>query len=76
MGNGLATTRLRGRARRLLLALLVALTSIGSTGVATSLASNAGGAQKSRPASFGDCKNENAGLHNGYVCEEEEELPG
>jgi len=29
----------------------------------------AGGAHKPRPATFGDCKNHNAGLHNGYVCE-------
>jgi hypothetical protein len=75
MRNSLATARLRGRARRMLLALLVALTSIGSMGVTTTLASNAGGAQKPRPATFGDCKNENAGLHNGYVCEEEEIVP-
>jgi hypothetical protein len=32
-------------------------------------ASNAGGADKPRPATFGDCKNSNLGLHNGYDCE-------
>ena len=36
--------------------------------VATS-AAQAGGAHKPRPATFGDCKHENAGVHNGYVCE-------
>jgi hypothetical protein len=74
MSNRFATARLRVRGRRLLLALLVALMSIGSTGAAAALASNAGGAQKPRPATFGDCKNDNSGLHNGYVCEEEEEV--
>ncbi len=29
----------------------------------------AGGAHKPRPATFGDCKNHNSGVHNGYVCE-------
>lgn len=73
MRHRLSLSWLNGRGRRLLLALLVALASIGSTGVATSLASHAGGADKSRPPTFGDCKNHNGGVHNGYDCEEEEE---
>ena len=32
-------------------------------------AGQAGGAKKPRPATFGDCKHQNAGVHNGYVCE-------
>jgi hypothetical protein len=35
-------------------------------------AAQAGGADKPRPATFGDCKNSNAGVHNGYDCVEEE----
>jgi hypothetical protein len=59
------------RTKRAVVALLAALLCTGSTGVATSMASNAGGADKSRPASFGDCKNSNSGAHNGYDCEVE-----
>lgn len=62
-----------------MLATMVALLSLGSPWVAISSASNAGGADKQRPATFGDCKNSNEGVHNGYDCEEvpteEEELP-
>jgi hypothetical protein len=63
------------RGRRLVLALLVAMMSIGSIGAATSMASNAGGADKQRPPTFGDCKNANDGVHNGYDCEEQVPLP-
>lgn len=76
MKDRLSLAHMTGRGRRLLLAVCVALLSLGSTGAATSLASNAGGAHKPRPATFGDCKNVNAGLHNGYVCEAEEEEGG
>ena len=50
--------------------LVIALLSLGSPWVASSSASNAGGAHKPRPMTFGDCKNSNAGIHNGYDCEE------
>jgi hypothetical protein len=66
-GRKAATKR---RVLRGLLALGAASLSFASPLAATSLASNAGGADKSRPATFGDCKNENAGVHNGYDCEE------
>lgn len=52
-----------------LLALLTMAIALCSPWVATSLA-QAGGADKPRPATFGDCKHENAGVHNGYDCEE------
>jgi hypothetical protein len=58
---------------RATLTLLLALLSLGSPWVATSAASNAGGADKPKPNTFGDCKNSNTGVHNGYDCEEEEE---
>jgi hypothetical protein len=51
--------------------LLVVIASLASPWVALS-AAQAGGADKPRPATFGDCKNANAGVHNGYDCEEEE----
>jgi hypothetical protein len=63
-------TRATGRrARRATLALLVALASNASVLAATSVASDAGGADEPRPATFGDCKNANEGVHNGYDCE-------
>ena len=46
----------------------VALLSAGSPLVATSAASSAGGADKPVSATHGDCKNANAGVHNGYDC--------
>jgi hypothetical protein len=48
--------------------LAVALLSAGSPLVATSAASNAGGADKPVSATQGDCKNLNDGVHNGYDC--------
>ncbi len=60
------------RVGRAALAALVTLASVASPWVATSMASNAGGADKARPATFGDCKNANSGVHNGYDCEAEE----
>lgn len=50
------------------LPLAVALLSLGSPWVATGSASSAGGADQPRPATFGDCPHDNAGLHNGYDC--------
>jgi hypothetical protein len=55
--------------RKVALALVAgALLSLGSPLVAVSSASNAGGAQRPVSAGFGDCKNDNSGLHLGYVC--------
>jgi hypothetical protein len=65
----------RGRIRMAwtaMLAVLGAAMSLASPWVAISSA-EAGGADKPRPATFGDCKNVNAGVHNGYDCEEEPE---
>ena len=53
----------------------IAVVSCLSPLVATS-AAQAGGAKKPRPATFGDCKHENAGVHNGYVCEPVSEEEG
>lgn len=66
----------RRRALRALLALGAATLSFASPLAATSLASNAGGADKLRPVTFGDCKNANAGVHNGYDCEARVPPPG
>ena len=63
-------TRRRRIARRGMLAGLVTVASLASPWVATG-AAQAGGADKPRPATFGDCKNHNEGVHNGYDCEEE-----
>lgn len=49
---------------------LVVLASLASPWVALS-AAQAGGADKPRSETFGDCPHENAGVHNGYDCEEE-----
>ena len=45
------------------------LMSLGSPFVAISSASDAGGAQRPVSSGFGDCKNDNSGLHLGYVCD-------
>jgi hypothetical protein len=45
-----------------------AFLSLGSPLVAVSSAADAGGAQRQVSADFGDCKNDNSGLHLGYVC--------
>ena len=66
----------RGKARRAtwgtLLALLTVTASLAAPWVAVSAAEEQPGADKPRPATFGDCKNHNAGVHNGYDCEVEE----
>ncbi len=36
--------------------------------MAASSASEGRGLHREVPASFGDCKNENSGVHNGYDC--------
>ncbi len=57
-----------GNIKRIAMILAGAALFCWSPLVATS-AAQAGGAHKPRPATFGDCKNHNAGVHNGYVCE-------
>jgi hypothetical protein len=58
------------------LAALTAAICLGSPWVAVSAAAEEQpGADKPRPATFGDCKHENAGVHNGYDCEPEEPEP-
>jgi hypothetical protein len=57
-----------GRGKRVLLSLLSTTCLVVGSPVALASASNAGGAQKPVGATFGDCKNDNAGKHKGYVC--------
>ena len=59
----------RSNVKRIALVVPAAMFYCASPLVATS-AAEAGGADKPRPATFGDCKNANAGVHNGYDCEE------
>jgi len=55
--------------KRVALAMLAgAAFYVGSPLVAVSSAADSGGAQRSVNADFGDCKNDNSGLHLGYVC--------
>ena len=58
----------RGRMAKRVTAGLIAsaLMIVGSPVAASSAAS--GGAHKPVSASFGDCKNNNSGKHNGYDC--------
>jgi hypothetical protein len=44
------------------------LMSLGSPVVAASSAAEEHGLHRQVPATFGDCKNDNAGVHNGYDC--------
>ena len=55
-----------GRGARTLLSLLA--TACLAVGSPVAVASAAGGAQKPVDATHGDCKNDNAGKHKGYVC--------
>ena len=57
------------------LTILTSAASLATPWVATGSA-QAGGADKARPATFGDCKNSNEGVHNGYDCEPPEEEGG
>jgi hypothetical protein len=55
--------------RRMALALVVgALMTVGSPAIAASSASQGNGLHRQVQAGFGDCKNHNSGLHNGYDC--------
>jgi hypothetical protein len=55
-------------AKRVTAALLASAFMIVGSPVAASSAASGGGAHKSVSASFGDCKNDNSGKHNGYDC--------
>ena len=56
------------RGQRIFLSLLATTCLVvGSPAVATSVAKS-GGAGKAVSAAHGDCKNDNAGKHKGYVC--------
>jgi hypothetical protein len=55
--------------RRMALALVAgALMTVGSPGIAASSASQGNGPHREVQAGFGDCKNHNSGLHDGYDC--------
>ena len=55
--------------KRLALALVAgALMTAGSPAIAVSSASEGNGPHRQVQAGFGDCKNHNSGLHNGYDC--------
>ena len=61
------TTRSR-MAKRVTASLLVSAFMIVGSPVAASSAASGGGAHKPVSATFGDCKNDNSGKHNGYDC--------
>jgi hypothetical protein len=55
--------------KRMALALVAsALMTVGSPAIAASSASEGDGLHRQVQAGFGDCKNDNSGLHNGYDC--------
>jgi hypothetical protein len=55
--------------RRMALALVAgAMMTVGSPVIAASSASDGNGPHREVRAGFGDCKNHNSGLHNGYDC--------
>ena len=57
------------RAKRVLVSLAASACLIaGSPFVGVSSAASGGGAHKAVSASFGDCRNDNSGKHNGYNC--------
>ena len=55
-------------AKRVTAAVLASAFMIVGGPVAASSAASDGGAHKAVSATFGDCKNDNAGQHNGYDC--------
>jgi hypothetical protein len=55
-----------GRGQRVILSLLATACLVAGSPVVAN--ASADGAQKPVSASFGDCKNDNAGKHKGYVC--------
>ena len=63
-----------GRGKRVLLSLLATVCLVVGSPVAVATA--AGGAQKPVDATHGDCKNDNAGKHKGYVCPSDDSNSG
>jgi hypothetical protein len=59
-----------GRGKRVVLSLFACACIVAGSPAAAATA--AGGAQKPVSATHGDCKNDNAGQHNGYVCPDDE----
>ena len=56
-------------AKRVVMSLLASACLIaGSPVVGVSSAATGGGAHNAVSATFGDCKNDNSGKHNGYDC--------
>jgi hypothetical protein len=55
-------------ATRVTAAVLASAFMIVGGPVAASSAASGGGAHKQVSATFGDCKNDNSGKHNGYDC--------
>ena len=55
-----------GRGKRVILSLLATACLVAGSPVVAN--ASADGAQKPVSATHGDCKNDNAGKHNGYVC--------
>jgi hypothetical protein len=56
------------RGKRVILSLLAASCLVFGSPVGAAVAADNGGAQKPVSAAHGDCKNDNAGKHKGYVC--------
>jgi hypothetical protein len=55
-------------AKRVVSALLVSAFLVAGSPVVAASSASSGGAHKAVSANFGDCKNSNAGVHNGYDC--------
>ena len=55
-------------ARRVTASLLASAFLFVGSPVAASSAASGGGAHRQVSATFGDCKNDNSGKHNGYDC--------
>jgi ABC-type oligopeptide transport system substrate-binding subunit len=56
------------RGKRVILSLLAATCLVFGSPAGAAVAANSSGAQKPVSASHGDCKNDNNGKHQGYVC--------
>jgi hypothetical protein len=56
------------RGKRVILSLLATTALVAGSPAVAANAASASGAQKPVSATHGDCKNDNAGQHKGYVC--------
>jgi hypothetical protein len=65
-----ADNRFSKRAALALVAGTLMSLSVGSPAIAASSAAEGDGLHRQVSAGFGDCKNDNSGLHNGYDCVE------